>query len=309
MTRQLSVRGAGRLARDLRLPPPITRCRCPARACSACGTATTCSTARCARTSASGRVRHRARAGALTIRTPLETCKVSIGGRDLGFPPITDQKLAAGNYRVRACAAPTATEAQISVTIEAGQAAHESHPMTRRAAAAAGAGSPSRCCCVPLLGARRPGADHAGRVRPAPVRQRPRVPRERAGTPRRSRTSRPSSTATRRPAWPTTPCSRSRGTSSTSRTIRRRRRPRPRALLKKFPASDSVPMAYVVAGQAMVARGLTPANVDAALASFERVPRLFPGQRCRRAGAVRGGRHAAPARALPGGARAVRPGR
>ena len=49
------------------------------------------------------------------------------------------------------------------------------------------------------------------------------------------------------------------------------------SLVKKFPASDSVPSAYVVAGQAQVARGLTPANVDSALASFERVPRLFPG--------------------------------
>jgi TolA-binding protein len=49
------------------------------------------------------------------------------------------------------------------------------------------------------------------------------------------------------------------------------------ALVKKFPASDSVPMGYVIAGQAMVARGLTPANVDAALANLERVPRLFPG--------------------------------
>ena len=49
------------------------------------------------------------------------------------------------------------------------------------------------------------------------------------------------------------------------------------SLLRKFPASDSVPMAYVVAGQAMVARGLTPASVDSALASFDRVQRLFPG--------------------------------
>lgn len=49
------------------------------------------------------------------------------------------------------------------------------------------------------------------------------------------------------------------------------------ALLKKFPASDSISMAYVVAGQAMVAQGMTPANVDAALASFERVSRLFVG--------------------------------
>ena len=49
------------------------------------------------------------------------------------------------------------------------------------------------------------------------------------------------------------------------------------ALLKKFPTSDSIPMAYVIAGQAMVARSTAPANVEAALASFERVPRLFPG--------------------------------
>jgi hypothetical protein len=38
--------------------------------------------------------------GTLTIRTPLETCTVVIAGRDLGFPPITNLKLAAGNYRV-----------------------------------------------------------------------------------------------------------------------------------------------------------------------------------------------------------------
>jgi TolA-binding protein len=49
------------------------------------------------------------------------------------------------------------------------------------------------------------------------------------------------------------------------------------SVLKRFPASDSVPMAYVVAGQAVVARGYTAVNVEAALASFDRVERLFPG--------------------------------
>ena len=49
------------------------------------------------------------------------------------------------------------------------------------------------------------------------------------------------------------------------------------SLLKRFPASDSIAMAYVIAGQAMVAQGMTPARVDAALASFERVSRLFVG--------------------------------
>ena len=46
---------------------------------------------------------------------------------------------------------------------------------------------------------------------------------------------------------------------------------------KRFPASDAVAMSYVIAGQAMVARGLTPTSVEAALASFDRVQRLFPG--------------------------------
>ena len=47
-------------------------------------------------------------------------------------------------------------------------------------------------------------------------------------------------------------------------------------LLKDYPASDSAPMAYVIAGRLTVARSRTTASVDTALASFERVPRLFP---------------------------------
>ncbi len=48
-------------------------------------------------------------------------------------------------------------------------------------------------------------------------------------------------------------------------------------LLKEYPDTDSTPMAYVVAGRLALAKGHAPADVDAALASFERVPRLFPG--------------------------------
>jgi TolA-binding protein len=48
-------------------------------------------------------------------------------------------------------------------------------------------------------------------------------------------------------------------------------------LLKEYPDTDSAPMAYVVSGRLSLAKGRTPAEVDAALASFERVPRLFPG--------------------------------
>ena len=47
-------------------------------------------------------------------------------------------------------------------------------------------------------------------------------------------------------------------------------------LLKEYPASDSAPMAYVLAGRLTIAQSRTPAAIDTALASFERVPRLFP---------------------------------
>jgi TolA-binding protein len=49
-------------------------------------------------------------------------------------------------------------------------------------------------------------------------------------------------------------------------------------LLKDYPNSDSAPMAYIIGGRlTILARGANPANVESALAAFERVPRLFPG--------------------------------
>ncbi|OFW03948.1 MAG: hypothetical protein A3H96_16015 [Acidobacteria bacterium RIFCSPLOWO2_02_FULL_67_36] len=48
-------------------------------------------------------------------------------------------------------------------------------------------------------------------------------------------------------------------------------------LLKMYPSSDSAPMAHIMAGRIVLARGRSAGEVDTALASFERVPRLFPG--------------------------------
>ena len=48
-------------------------------------------------------------------------------------------------------------------------------------------------------------------------------------------------------------------------------------LLKVYPDSDSAPMAHVVGGRVAMTKGRAPADVDAAVASFERVERLFPG--------------------------------
>jgi TolA-binding protein len=48
-------------------------------------------------------------------------------------------------------------------------------------------------------------------------------------------------------------------------------------LTKVYPETDSAPMAYVVGGRVAMAKGRTPSDVDSAVASFERVERLFPG--------------------------------
>jgi TolA-binding protein len=48
-------------------------------------------------------------------------------------------------------------------------------------------------------------------------------------------------------------------------------------LLKQFADSDSAPMAYVITGRLALARGRSAAEINAALASFERVSRLYPG--------------------------------
>src|SRR5262245_40764155 len=48
-------------------------------------------------------------------------------------------------------------------------------------------------------------------------------------------------------------------------------------LQSKYSTSDSAPMALVLEGRIALASGRTPALVDEAIASFDRVARLFPG--------------------------------
>lgn len=48
-------------------------------------------------------------------------------------------------------------------------------------------------------------------------------------------------------------------------------------LQKKYATTESGPMALVLAGRILLAKGRAPADVESALASYERVPRLFPG--------------------------------
>ena len=50
---------------------------------------------------ASGRVTYTVpEAGFLSIRTHDETCTVLVGDRDLGVPPIAEQRVASGTHRV-----------------------------------------------------------------------------------------------------------------------------------------------------------------------------------------------------------------
>ncbi len=48
-------------------------------------------------------------------------------------------------------------------------------------------------------------------------------------------------------------------------------------LLKEYPSGAAAPMAYVMAGRLAITKGRAAADVEAAMASFERVSRLFPG--------------------------------
>lgn len=48
-------------------------------------------------------------------------------------------------------------------------------------------------------------------------------------------------------------------------------------ILKKYSSTDAAATAYVLSGRIALDRGRAPADIDTALASFERVPSLFPG--------------------------------
>ncbi len=58
--------------------------------------------------------------GRLTLRTPLETCKIVIGGRDFGYPPLNEQPMAAGSHDVE-LKCPDGTSKQATVSITPGQ--------------------------------------------------------------------------------------------------------------------------------------------------------------------------------------------
>jgi tetratricopeptide (TPR) repeat protein len=47
-------------------------------------------------------------------------------------------------------------------------------------------------------------------------------------------------------------------------------------LIKKYATADSAPMGYIITGRATLEMDQTAAGLDSALASFDRVPRLFP---------------------------------
>ena len=62
--------------------------------------------------------------GKLTLLTTFETCKVSIGGRDFGYPPLTEQALAPGTYDI-VLKCPDGEGKNARVTIESGQTRRE----------------------------------------------------------------------------------------------------------------------------------------------------------------------------------------
>jgi serine/threonine-protein kinase len=58
--------------------------------------------------------------GTLTVRSPLETCRVSIRGEDLGYPPVNNLRVAAGTYAVELACAGGERRREV-VTVPAGE--------------------------------------------------------------------------------------------------------------------------------------------------------------------------------------------
>jgi hypothetical protein len=71
--------------------------------------------------SSSGRVSHVVpEPGRLAVRTPLETCKVSIDDQEIGYPPIAERQVAAGTHRV-ALLCPDGNDKTATVSVSPGQ--------------------------------------------------------------------------------------------------------------------------------------------------------------------------------------------
>ena len=62
--------------------------------------------------------------GRLSLLTTFETCKVVVGGRDFGYPPLSEQPLAPGTYDI-VLKCPDGTAKNSRVTIESGQTRRE----------------------------------------------------------------------------------------------------------------------------------------------------------------------------------------
>jgi serine/threonine-protein kinase len=78
--------------------------------------------------STSGRVKYEAPPlGGLIVRTRMETCEIWIGGRNLGFPPIGEQKVAAGKHKIE-LKCPDGGNHEKTVEIPAGDVVREVIP-------------------------------------------------------------------------------------------------------------------------------------------------------------------------------------
>jgi hypothetical protein len=60
----------------------------------------------------------------LSLLTTFETCKVVVGGRDFGYPPLSEQPLAPGTHDI-VLKCPDGTTKHSRVTIESGQTRRE----------------------------------------------------------------------------------------------------------------------------------------------------------------------------------------
>ena len=207
----------------------------------------------------------------VTIRSNQETCKVKIGDRDLGYPPINNLKMAGGSYQVDVVCPNGQSNHSSSTSLPAGRThgssfneAIEPYPEGRRRGG-------RRCHSTAVLHAQGNTEEFARRQYESGVafmqngRYAEALKDFQAVLESFAHSSVADNALLQIALYQLEV---PHDTAAAQGTVER--------LLKDYPETDSAPMAYVLSGRIALAKGRAPADVDSALASFERVPRLFP---------------------------------
>ena len=210
--------------------------------------------------------------GRLTLRTPLETCKVVVGGHDFGYPPLNEQPMAAGPHQVSLkCPDGTSKDVDVSRSRRARRGRKWCDEPSVAWTSALGLALLAVVAFVALPRAQGNMEEQARRQLQSGLDF------YRAG--QYSEALKDFQTVAE--GYPNSAVADDALLAIATYQLEIQRDPiaaraTADSLIKKYATSDGAPMGYVIMGRATIEIDQTPAGLDSALASFDRVPRLFP---------------------------------